>query len=294
MADELQEIDLMKPGKLWATAEHQSLVAFHLVMPKADYTKDKMKDKADIKPEDELMSPFIVAAGDVDGLGVANFDLGESGRAQEVMGKLTEKYEKGEKTLEKIRGVVVAFAADGNKVPDKQAVEVIDFKLIAIPVIILKPLEAYVTVQNFKGGKKEFKAQVEVRGPIKEVELSCEPGAMITVSTGQSGEGKVKFPVKEGEVYTVTLPVKFTQKSDSQQRAVPRSYLHWIPGGWRRGEMSQQTFTREIWEGGFTTRKAAGTGAASGVVHQLQLKAEAWASDWLAGPPPAPFYHNNC
>ena len=294
MADELQEIDLMKPGKLWATAEHQSLVAFHLVMPKADYTKDKMKDKADIKPEDELMSPFIVAAGDVDGLGVANFDLGESGRAQEVMGKLTEKYEKGEKTLETIRGVVVAFAADGNKVPDKQVVEVVDFKLIAIPVILLKPVVPYITVQNFKGGMKEFKATVEVRGPIKEVEVSAAPGAKITVSTGQSGDGKVTFPVKEGETYTITLPVAFTKKSDSQQRAVPRSYLHWIPGGWRHGEKDMQSFTREIWEGGFTTLTAAGTGPAAGVVHKLQLKAEAWASDWLAGPPPAPFYHNNC
>jgi hypothetical protein len=294
MADDIQEIDLMKPGKLWATAEHQSALSFHLVMPKDNYTKDKMKDKPDIAAEDELMSPFTVPASGVDAMGVANFDLGETGRAAEVMGKLTEKYEAGQATLERIRGVVVAFADESNKIPDKHVVEVMDFKLIAIPVIILRKVVDYVTVQNFKGGMTTFKAEIEVRGPIKEVELSASPDAEMTVSTGQKGKGKLKFPVKEGEKYTVTLPVNFVKKSDSLQRAVPRTYLVWIPGGWRHGETDMQAFTREIWEGGFSTLTAAGTGPAAGVKHTLKLKAENWASDWLAGPPPPPFYHNNC
>ena len=294
MADDIQEIDLMKPGKLWATAEHQTAVVFHLVMPKDNYTKDKMKDKPDIAADDELMSPFTVPASGVDPLGVANFDLGDSGRAAEVMGKLTEKYEKGEKTLEKIRGIVVAFADESNKIPDKHVVEVMDFKLIAIPIIILRKVQDYVTVQNFKGGMTVFKAEIEVKGPITEVELSCAPDREMTVSTGQKGKGKLKFPVKEGEKYQVTMPVNFTKKGESSQRAVPRTYIHWIPGGWRRGETSMQAFTREIWDGGFSTLTAQGTGPAVGVKHTLKMKAESWASDWLAGPPPPPFYHNNC
>jgi hypothetical protein len=30
------------------------------------------------------------------------------------------------------------------------------------------------------------------------------------------------------------------------------------------------------------------------VKRSIVLTAEDWASDWLVGPPPPPFYHNNC
>jgi hypothetical protein len=291
MAD-MQELDLLNPGKLWATAEHQKDTTFHIVFPGDGNTRDKLKD-GEVNPADDMIQPLSVPYGSCDANGVASFDLDASGRAADMLNKLTEHYKGGGETIETVRAIVVASARDGNKVPEKAVAEVIDLKLVAVPIIMLKGVDTYVTVQNFKGGKKEFKATFTVKGPCPEVEISVSPDNEVACN-GQTGRGKIVVPTKEGETYTVTLPVPFKSRGESKQVAVPRRYVHMYPWGWRRGETDQQSFSREIWEGGFTTLRIAGTKNNAKVVQNLQLNAEAWASDWLTGTPPPPFYHNNC
>ena len=291
MAD-LQDLDLMNPGKLWATAENQKDVTFHICFPDEGSKKANIKDGA-VDPGLDMCPPVTVPFTAVDANGVANFDLDASGRAAEMLQKLTEYYSKGGETIATINAVVVANAKEGNKIPDKAVVEVIEMNLVACPIIMLKPIKDYVTVQNFKGGTKVFQAELKVKGPIAEVELSCAPDLEITAGT-LKGKGKLVLPVKEGETYQISVPVPFVQGKESRQQAVPRRYLHVYPWGWRRGEMDSQEFSRETWKGGKTTLTVQGTKQNAKVKQSAILNAEEWASDWLAGTPPAPFYHNNC
>lgn len=293
---EMQELDLMNPGKLWATAEHQKDTTFHIVMPDEQTEKDNIKEGV-VDPGFDLVPPLTVPFGNCDANGVASFDLDSTGRAMDMLHKLTEHYSKGGETIEKVRAVVVATARDGNKIPEKAVAEVMDMKLLACPIIMLKGIETYVTVQNFKGGKTQFTAEFKIKGPCPEVEISVAAEQDLTVN-GQKGHGKLVIPTKEGETYKVTVAVPLVKSGETQQRAVPRRYIHFYPWGWRtaggRMEYDTQTFTREKWTGATLTLKVAGTKENAKVFQSVQLKAEDWASDWLAGPPPAPFYHNNC
>jgi hypothetical protein len=289
---EMQELDLMNPGKLWATAEHQKDTTFHIVMPDSATEKANIKD-GEVDPGFDLVQPMTIPFGSCDANGVANFDLDSSGRAADMLQKLTEHYSKGGETIETVRAVVVATARDGNKLPEKAVAEVMDMKLVACPIIMLKGKDTYVTVQNYKGGKTLFTAEFKVKGPCPEVEISVVAEHEITVN-GQKANGKLVIPTKEGETYQITVAVPFVKTGESKQQAVPRRYIHFYPWGWRHGETDQQSFTREKWSGGTLTLKVGATKENAKVFQSIQLKAEDWASDWLAGPPPPPFYHNNC
>lgn len=295
-ADDLQELDLLNPGKFWATAEHQKDVSFHIQFPNDNNTKDKIKD-GEVNPGDDMIQPITVPYTACDANGVANFDFEGSGRAADMLQKLTEYYSKGGETIEQVRALIVATAREGNKIPEKAVVEVMDMILVACPIIMLKPTRDYVTVQNFKGGVVTFEAEVKFKGPITEAEFSCAPDAEMSITAGgpvTKGKGKLVVPVEEGHSYKISLPVPFVKRGESQQRAVPRRYLIVYPWGWRHGETDNQEFTREVWDGGKTTLTVAGTKNNAKVKQSIVLTAEAWASDWLAGPPPPPFYHNNC
>ncbi|HVY62618.1 MAG TPA: hypothetical protein VHF22_13240 [Planctomycetota bacterium] len=309
------ELDLSKPGKLWAAVENEATTTFHLVLPQAGYTKDALSKNPAINPADELMTPFSLSHDAVAKDGVAVLDLEASGRAAEIMDRLTKRYDAGGAKVDKVKGVVLVTAKDGNKVPDKQLAEVKDFTLIPIPIINLKGQTTYVTVQNFKNGVRNFVVQLSVMGPIREVELTTAPGATISVN-GQSG-ATVKTAVDEGKNFTVNIAVPFVQRNEQKQEMVERAYIHYgnyEPGGWNsyagmlgwiagatavgRGESTArympQTYTREIWEGAQVTLRATGTGLFAGIRKSVVLTAESWANAWLAGPPPPPFYHSCC
>ena len=54
---ELQDLDLLNPGKLWATAEHQKDVTFHILFPDKDsVTKEKCKEAVD--PGLDMIQPM--------------------------------------------------------------------------------------------------------------------------------------------------------------------------------------------------------------------------------------------
>jgi hypothetical protein len=303
------ELDLSKPGKFWAAVENESTTTFHLVLPQAGYTKDALSKNPAINPADDLMTPFSVPHTAVAQDGVAILDLAASGRAEEIMAKLADRYDRGGAKVDKVKAVVVVTAKDGNKIPDKQLAEVKDFTLIPIPVIKLKGVTTYVTVQNFKGGMKNFVVQLSVMGPVKEVELTTAPGAQISVN-GQSGN-TVKTAVEEGKQYTVNIAAPFVQRNEQMQQMIERTYIHygrvtsWADygkGGGFAGTFNgqsharymPQSYSREVWDGGQVTLRATGTGLFSGIRQSVVLTAENWAAAWLAGPPPPPFYHNCC
>lgn len=301
MAD-LEELDLMKPGKLWAMPEYEGTTTFHFVEPKDNYTKDKLVDNPQIAPADQLMAPFAVQHNQLDGQGRAVLDLQGSGRAKEMMGKLEQRIAANKK-LDVIRAVIIASAADGNHNPPKNAIETIDFAVANIPTIVLLGKDIYITVQNFKGGRKEFVAELKATNPLKEVKLSVEPACDISVSTGQKGKGSVVLPVKEGQSYTIKCPVAFkTSAEERQQLRLPQpgDYHRYVPGGWRTNMGSNNPDRyydmqrREVWTGGSWTLKAEGTGPFAGIVKSVQLRAESWGSDWLWKSPPRVFSHNVC
>ena len=290
--EELQEIDLMKPGKLWATAEHNQTLAFHLLLPKDNYTRDKLTKEPNIAAGDQLMSPAMMPAE----AGPVTLDFA-GGKAQEILDNLTGRYKSGAKRIEKVRAVIIATAADGNKIPDKQVAEVMDFKLAAVPIIMLRKQRAYATVQEWKAGQKLFSATIEVKGPVDEVEISIAPTLDITAGD-QKGSGKVTLKVKEGEKYTIQVPVTFTSTTETRQVLVVRTYIQYIPNGWRtaggRKEYDPRNDTREVYNGGSYTLTVTGTKDNANVKHSIELRAESWGADWLIGPPPPPFWHNCC
>ncbi len=292
---ELQDLDLLNPGKLWATAEHQKDVTFHILFPDDDATKEKLKDGID--PSLDMIQPMTVPYTAVDANGVAYFDLDGTGRAADMLNNLTKYYEQGGDDIKTVKAVVFATAREGNKIPEKSVVDIMEMNLVAVPIIMLKPVKDYVTVQQFKGGMKNFEAEVKFKGPITEAEFSVSPDAELQVGDAK-GKGKQVVPVKEGETYKVTMAVPFTQGKETRQEAVPRRYQIYYPWGWRtaggRREYDYRTDTRETWKGGKFTLTVAGTKANAKAKQSIIFTAEDWAAEWLNGPPPPPFYHNNC
>ena len=74
MAD-LEELDLTKPGKLWAMPEYETDTTIYLVAPKPAYTKDELVKNPVIAKGDQLMEPFKVAHNQLDKEGRAVLDL---------------------------------------------------------------------------------------------------------------------------------------------------------------------------------------------------------------------------
>jgi len=174
-----------------------------------------------------------------------------------------------------------------------------EMNLLAVPIIMLKPVEKkdYVTVKQFKDGLKNFEAVVKFKGPITEAEFSVSPDAEFSVND-QKGKGKQVIPVKEGEEYKISMPVAFVQGKETRQEAVPRRYQIYYPWGWRtrggRVEVDYRTDTREKWTGGKWTFAVTGTKANAKAKATCIFTAEDWGAEWMIGPPPPPFYHNNC
>lgn len=282
-----EELDLLKPGKLYAKSQWESATTFHLVVPQAGYTKNKLTLNPTINPMDDLMRPWSVphAEAEKDKDLMTYCDLDASGRAAEIMKNLTERYERGEKRVDKVLGVYIAAARPGCGGSDPQVAEVKNFKLKAIPTITLKPGEnthpqTYVTVPNFKAGVKEFKVELTVMGPIETIELSTDPAGKITAAPGGSGEGKLEIPVEEGKKYVISVPVPLTLTS-SQSRT---DYWDDYYAG----------YTLETWAGGNITLWAKAMGAAKGIMRTVKLRAESWASGWLQTTPTVRYRHTHC
>lgn len=290
-------LDLTKPGKFWATAENERETIFHLVIPDDRYTPDRLTANPNISPADQLMKPWTVSAPDSDKTGgKAELDLGKTGRAKEIIDKLGARFDQGLPALKQVRGIVIVTAAQGNRVPAKQLADVIDLELGPLPAIKLEAARGFVTVQNFKGGWKEFIVNLRVQG-MQEVELKASPGAQIRANPGPKGNGAIKVPVKEGQQIQILIPVPLTQKKQSEQRRVKKRYRHYVPGGWRSrqyGDWTTATFQREVWTGGDITLTARGTGDLAGIKRTVKLRAEAWASAWLCLNPPPVLSHNIC
>lgn len=316
-------LDLMKPGKLWASAENEETTTFYLVTPDAKYTKDKLTTNPVIAPGDQLMKPWSVSAQDADQQqGRAVLDLAASGRAKEILERLNQRFEQGLPPLRTVLGVVVVTAGKQNRIPAKHLADVIEFELGPLPQLRLAPVTDFVTVQNFKAGKRNFEIDV-VTQSLGEVELTTSPDAAIQVAGGPQGRGKVRFRAEDGRKYRVIIPASLDMRQERQQVQVPPSYKRWVPGGWRTpgvratydphsgawvvhpddvhklvvaGErrFGTRTDTREIWQGGDVTLTATGTGDLAGIRRSIKLRAESWASAWLKGPPPPPFSHNIC
>jgi hypothetical protein len=246
MADD--SIDLMKPGKLWAKAQNEKDVTFHLVLPKDKYTKANLTKNPQIDPADELMTPFTIGFAGADQDGVCTCDLAQTGRAQSAMDKIEDMVVNGQDTPTQVRGVFIATARAGNSVPDSQVAEVKDFKLVPIPSITLKGMGApvdpkpytdgtYITVKQFKAGKKFFQVSLTVKG-IPQVQLTTTPGLQIQIDGGPQGNGSVAMAVKDGQTYTVNVATQHVMSNGTQTRQGRQTYpvyAVWDRGGWRVG-----------------------------------------------------------
>src|SRR5439155_10397053 len=216
---ELQDLDLLNPGKLWATAEHHKDVTFHILFPDKDsVTKEKCKEAVD--PGLDMIQPMTVPFSAVDANGVATFDLDATGRAADMLNNLTKYYAEGGEDIKTVMALVFATARDGNKIPEKSLCDIIEMNLLAVPIIMLKavPKKDYCTVKQFKDGMTNFEAEVKFKGPITEAEFSVAPDAEITVGD-KKGKGKQVIPVKEGEVYKISMAVPFVQGKETRQAA---------------------------------------------------------------------------
>ncbi len=303
MGEELEELDLTKPGKLWAKAECEKDTIFHLVMPQAGYTKENLSKNPSINPRDELMRPWTVPFTGEDKEGMTYCDLDASGRAAEIMNNLAQLYEQGVPRVETVRGVYIATARDGNRVPDNQVAETKDFKLVTIPTVGLKvtgpndPFISYLTVQLYKTGKKDFKVELHVSGPVTEVQLTTTPASPMKTSLGPSGNGTLVLPIQEGQKCVITIPAPFKQRLEQRTERRRKPYIHYYPGGWRSAgdrDMLQAHMEREVWDGGIITLRAAGTGAYKNIIRSVKLEAVAWGAAWVWKDMPPPFYHNAC
>ncbi len=304
MAEET--LDLTSPGELWATAENFKSVTFHLVDPAAGYDKARLQGNPAVNPNDDLMRPFTVTPENAKD-GECKCDLAQGARGAEIMAKLTERYARGTKRLEKIRALYVAQAKADNRLPDRVLAEVKDFVLKPIPSLTLTPAIHFLTVRNFIANQKHFHAQLAASG-MDEVELTTTPKVKIAVVGGASGDGAVKLKVEEGKKYVIHLDAPFKKREEQKQELVERQYISYNrPMPWNAwGEQSRAwvaqksgqkperylpgKFTREVWDGGIVTLRASG----AGLVKSISATAEAWAASWLLKEPPPPFLHNVC
>lgn len=311
MADE--SLDLTSPGQLWANADNYKSVTFHLVDPAAGYDKPRLTANPAVNPNDDLMKPLTVNYTDVGPDKDCVCDLATGNRAAEIMQKLTERYDRGQPKLEKIRALYIVQAREGNRIPEKLVGEIKDLKLEAIPTLTLKWVINYLTVQNWKNGQKEFHAQLFATGGVEEVELTIKPEVDMKVADGgPSGKGKITMKVQEGKKYTIVCQAPFRQREESKQELMERQYISYnkpMPWnawgeqsrGWvaqRSGQSSERflpgKFTREVWDGAILTLRAAGTGKFNGLIRTVPLTAQEWAAAWLLKEPPPPFQHNVC
>ncbi len=296
-AQPLMELDVMKPGKLFARAENEMDTTYHIVLPQAHYTKDALSKNPQINAKDQLMQPFTVPFQQADKQGMTTCDLKATGRADQIRKNVRDRIERNEPKIETVRAVVIVTSRKGNQIPDKQLADICDLRLVPVPGILLKGITAYLTVQNFKAGKRDFEVELRVMGDITSVQLSTQPHSPI-MAQGKTLQGQLAVHVKEGEVVKIKIPAQFSMKAESKQTQVERSYVHYVPGGWRtaggRKEYDTRTDSREIWTGTNVVLRAAGVGHFAHIVETINLTAQSWASDWLAGPPPPPFYHNVC
>jgi hypothetical protein len=299
MSAAAEELDLTRPGKLYCKAEWERETTFYLVIPQKSYTKNSLTLKPHIDPKDELMRPWTVSAEQAkkDKEDMAYCDLAESGRAQEIMDTLAQRYERGEPKVETVRGVYLAKAAQGND-PQPQVAEIKDFKLIPIPGIFLKdtadkpPLQTYVTVPTFKAGVKNFTVELKTTGLVTDVEISCEPACDISVEPGGAkGKGKVTAKTDETKKYTISVAVPFTMREEHTTVSHPFTWHGY--DCWYRAAYTE-TQAREIWTGADVTLRVAGTGKYKNIVKSVRLRAENWASGWLSRTPPPPLRHNHC
>jgi len=316
-----QVLNLLKPGKLWATAENEETTTFHLVIPKDAYTKDRLTANPAINSADELMQPWTVSWQDAEKAGRAELDLGskKTGRAKQIIGKLSKRFEQGLPPIKSVRGIVLVTARKGNRVPAKQLADVIDFDLGPLPKLKLTAVKKYVTAQQFKRGTKHFLFDL-VAQSVGQVQLVTSPGVKISVAGGPSGNGKVQFAAQDARKYRVQVAVPFRVKKESHSIQVPPAFKVWRRNGWRTGGrtahydarrrawvMDQpgpvpgitpahttQKQTMETWTGGDVTVTASGVGDFSGFRQSVKCRAESWASGWLNGPPPPAFRHNVC
>lgn len=284
-------LDLKKPGKFWASADNEAETIFHLVIPGPNYTKDKLTQNPAISPGDQLMAPWKVSGPEADTNGnKAELDLAKSGRAKQILDKLTQRFEKGLPALKQVRGVVIVTATNEDKKPPKQLADVVDLELAPIPAIKVEGVRTFVTVQNFKAGQKEFLVKVTAQG-LEQLQLTAAGGEMIPWGP------KHTMAVSDGQTVTVKVKVPFVQRNDREERRVKKRYRHYVPGGWRTksyGDWTTATFTREVWTGGDITLTASGTGDFAGIKKSVKLRAENWASAWLCRNPPPVLRHNIC
>lgn len=210
-----ETIDFTKPGRLWANAQFEKDVRFHLVIPQAGYNKAQLTANPTINPMDDLIAPYTVPFQNANKDGMVFCDLNDAGRAQAAMAKIDVMIQSTGKAPEKIRAVYIATAAEGNRIPDARVVEVKDFKVIPIPSINLKglgnPVEVkphtegtYITVKHFKAGKKHHEVELTAVG-MKEVLLTTTPPTQIIVEGGPQGTGKLTLPVEQGKPYKIKV-----------------------------------------------------------------------------------------
>src|SRR5947209_5516863 len=125
-----QDLDLLNPGKLWATAEHQKDITFHICFADDASKKENIKE-GEVHPGLDMIQPVTVPYTAVDANGVANLDLDSSGKAMDMLQQLTKYYEGGGENIDLVRAVIVATAREGNKIPEKAVVEVMEMNLVA-------------------------------------------------------------------------------------------------------------------------------------------------------------------
>lgn len=260
MAEE-ERIDFTQPGRLWAKAEFQKDVTFRLVFPRDEYTKAQLTQNPQIRPGDDLIPPFTAPYKTADKDGICSCDLGESGRAQAALEKLDKLFQAGE-SIEKVRAIYIATARDGNRIPEARIAEVKDFKLAPVPSIALRglgnPVEVaphtegtYVTVKQFKAGKKFHEAELTVKC-LKEVQITTSPAAQIQVEGGPQGNGSLTMPVEGGRAYKVKVATlhKVTGKQSRAGRKTYPVFQNWISGGWQTGYVGQGEYdaVRKGWK----------------------------------------------
>ena len=312
----MQELDLTKPGKLWAVAENQENCTFHIVLPSPKYNKASLSKDPTIAAADQLMRPFEVSGKDVDGQGRAICDLKTTGRADQIMEAVIKHMKAGNPCPPTVTGVVIANALASNALPAKQLADVIDFKLIAPPQMDLKAVKDYITAQNYKAGDKYFLADLQIDGPMPKCEIKSDPPKPISVDGGPSGTGVVILEPQSGKKYRIKVEAHFSVKKESRSKDV-YAFSRWVPGGWRTGGaqatydaalgmwimtsgsasgVSKSTMVeeREIWDGGNVTLTCAGMASQKDIKKSVKFRSEGWASGWLVTKPPRPFSHNVC
>jgi len=294
----LPELSLAPPGRFWATAENEESTTFHLVVPKDQYTRERLTEKPAISPGDDLMEPWTVSHQNVDKDGRAVLDLGESGRAKQIIDKLNGWFKQGRPAPKVVRAIVIVTALKGNRVPSKQLADVIDFRLGAVPRLSVQGVRAYVAVRNFKQGVRDFIVDFRADG-LEKVKLSTSNGSAVRVDGGPTGNG-IELAVGAARKFRVRIPVSLKNESKTRKIHIGAQII----GGrawngtriwyWRQ-QAGWRVDRREVWRGESVTLTVEGKGAAGEMKQSIKMRAESWASNWLVGKsPPKVYVHGHC